>query len=469
MAFRRVTMSGVVLSILASAAFTGCVQPQDGPDVEPGEEEVGEAGSAVCDEDTSDADEEAEISASIQWNGKVSAVLEEADASGVIPGDEACVPIVQNIPSGPVTAYETFSLAASAIVDGCAAKFTWSSNLDGAIGEGDSLGVHGLSPGNHVITLTVTPQAGPGCDAPKDPCSVSHDLTVTAGALAAGTYCGRTLAQWQANEADGTAHIFDASATSQIQIVGSPLPDLILGNGASNVIFSLSGNDCVYGYGGNDLVKAGSGLDVVYGGLGNDSLRGQDGNDALYGEIGNDSLGGGAGNDLLVGDAGADALYGDPGDDTLYGGLDPDTVEGGDGADILHGHEGADTLRGGRGADTMYGGSENDTMYGGADNDQMYGGSGNDRMDGEGGQDMLSGEGGRDFLQGNSGNDSLFGGSDNDMLCGWTGDDHLNGGSTSGGFDNDSCNAGSDQVSGTVTQCENNFTQCMNQSTWDTW
>jgi Ca2+-binding RTX toxin-like protein len=67
-----------------------------------------------------------------------------------------------------------------------------------------------------------------------------------------------------------------------IDVNGSVLSDMIVGNQANNVI---------YGAGGND---------VIYGGGGNDTIFGQAGNDLLIGSAGNDFLNGGTGDDTLV-------------------------------------------------------------------------------------------------------------------------------------------------------------------------
>jgi hypothetical protein len=67
-----------------------------------------------------------------------------------------------------------------------------------------------------------------------------------------------------------------------IEVSGSALSDMIIGNQ------------------GNNIMHGGGGDDVMYGGGGNDTLFGQSGNDLLVGSAGNDFLNAGTGDDTLV-------------------------------------------------------------------------------------------------------------------------------------------------------------------------
>ncbi|SFL79639.1 Hemolysin-type calcium-binding repeat-containing protein [Bradyrhizobium sp. NFR13] len=89
-------------------------------------------------------------------------------------------------------------------------------------------------------------------------------------------------------------------------VIGSPLEDVLVGDGAANTLFGGSGKDVLEGRDGNDVLDGGEGNDALTGGAGNDRLHGGAGNDQLWGNAGDDILAGGAGTDVLAGGAGAD-------------------------------------------------------------------------------------------------------------------------------------------------------------------
>jgi Ca2+-binding RTX toxin-like protein len=111
-----------------------------------------------------------------------------------------------------------------------------------------------------------------------------------------------------------------------IDVNGSVLSDMIIGN---------QGNNVIYGAGGND---------VIYGGGGNDTLFGQAGNDLLIGSAGNDFLNGGTGDDTLV-------TYGTKRTSAIA--ADRNNMIGGSGHDEF-------IFLGGQGNHVMYGGSGED-------------------------------------------------------------------------------------------------------------
>jgi Ca2+-binding RTX toxin-like protein len=111
-----------------------------------------------------------------------------------------------------------------------------------------------------------------------------------------------------------------------IDVNGSVLSDMIVGN---------QGNNVIYGAGGND---------VIYGGGGNDTIFGQAGNDLLIGSAGNDFLNGGTGDDTLV-------TYGTK--RTSSAAFDRNNMIGGSGHDDF-------IFLNGQGSSVMYGGSGED-------------------------------------------------------------------------------------------------------------
>jgi Ca2+-binding RTX toxin-like protein len=115
--------------------------------------------------------------------------------------------------------------------------------------------------------------------------------------------------------------------SQNIDVNGSVLADMIIGN---------QGNNVIYGGGGDD---------VMYGGGGNDTLFGQAGNDLLVGSVGNDFLNGGTGDDTLI-------TYGTKRIWTTV--FDSTNMIGGSGHDEF-------IFLGGKGNHVMYGGSGEDS------------------------------------------------------------------------------------------------------------
>jgi hypothetical protein len=112
-------------------------------------------------------------------------------------------------------------------------------------------------------------------------------------------------------------------------VMGSYLPDTIVGDNNANSLAGAGSGDTIRGAGGNDAIGGGPGDDKVLGGTGNDRVLGGTGFDALHGNSGrdiligysyDDGLYGGAGNDTLRGNEGSDRIYGEDGDDYLDGG-----------------------------------------------------------------------------------------------------------------------------------------------------
>ena len=162
-------------------------------------------------------------------------------------------------------------------------------------------------------------------------------------------------------------------------IMGTFLPDILVGT---------SGDDTISAGGGNDVVSGGAGNDYIDGGTGDDILNGGDGDDVIYGGAGAATIlsfyNGDAGNDLLIGspDGVAENFNGGDGVDTvsfamrnravdarldiqslplldsiiavenLIGSRFNDTLTGNANANVLQGGLGADVLIGGAGIDT---------------------------------------------------------------------------------------------------------------------
>jgi Ca2+-binding RTX toxin-like protein len=150
-----------------------------------------------------------------------------------------------------------------------------------------------------------------------------------------------------------------------------------------------------------------SGADVVtvFGSSSNDNITGSVVDDVLRGLGGRDLISGNSGDDLIRGGDGVDILSGDGGDDHIYGDAGVDILDGGEGNDDLDGNGEADIVDGGTGNDTVEGGTGDDTLLGGSGNDIITGEDGVDRMDGGAGDDLLDGGAGADVMQGGAGND----------------------------------------------------------------
>jgi Ca2+-binding RTX toxin-like protein len=159
--------------------------------------------------------------------------------------------------------------------------------------------------------------------------------------------------------------------TANDMLTGSPLPNLINGNG------------------GNDNIAGGIGGTCTLAGSDTDSLNGGDGNDTFQmGVLPNcsDILDGGAGTDMADYQMRAATLLVDI-DGTADDGatLDADNVKttvegvmGGFGNDTITGSTAADDLHGGAGDDVISGGTGNDSICGGLGEDILLGGAGED-------------------------------------------------------------------------------------------
>jgi Ca2+-binding RTX toxin-like protein len=111
-----------------------------------------------------------------------------------------------------------------------------------------------------------------------------------------------------------------------IDVNGSVLSDMIIGNQANNVIYGGGGNDVIYGGGGNDTIFGQAGNDLLIGSAGNDFLNGGTGDDTLitYGTkrtsaVASDrtNMIGGSGHDefIFLGGQGNHVVYGGSGED----------------------------------------------------------------------------------------------------------------------------------------------------------
>lgn len=75
-----------------------------------------------------------------------------------------------------------------------------------------------------------------------------------------------------------------------VELRGTPGPDVICGFGGDDEIWARQGADIVYGGRGSDILVGGSGKDRLYGGRGDDFIDGSYGDDLLSGQSGRDCL-----------------------------------------------------------------------------------------------------------------------------------------------------------------------------------
>lgn len=217
--------------------------------------------------------------------------------------------------------------------------------------------------------------------------------------------------------------------TTDSQIKGTSVRDLLFGTEKNDVLLGLAGDDRLRGNAGNDTLDGGTENDSLDGGGGNDSLTGGDGEDALFGGMGNDKLDGGKGNDTIDGGAG---------NDTLLGGSGFDSMNGGDGDDYYFVDNAKDTVTE-MNTNVMMGGvdtvesSLNYTLGKNVENltlkdiggmgHSANGNAGANVIMGDSGDDVLNGMAGNDTLNGGIGDDTLDGGKGSDLLIGGAGDD----------------------------------------------
>jgi Ca2+-binding RTX toxin-like protein len=251
-------------------------------------------------------------------------------------------------------------------------------------------------------------------------------------------------------------------------ILGTPLNDLLTGNGNANSLSGLEGDDTLIGLAGNDTLNGGAGDDLYIfntdTALGSDTLTDSAGTDLLdfsrsttlgvslnlattvaqvvnsnlslnlgtnvsfenvYGTSLNDTFTSNRLNNLLRGGAGNDTYRFDV--DTLQGTDQLDEAAGGndtidfsltttvaitfslasDGSQVVHSNL---TINVGLGSDfeNLTGGSLADLLTGNTNDNQLTGGSGDDQLVGLQGQDLLIGSSGNDTLNGGDGDDTYL-------------------------------------------------------------
>lgn len=134
------------------------------------------------------------------------------------------------------------------------------------------------------------------------------------------------------NLANGTAAGQGSDTLIGIEgVMGSSLPDTIVGDDNANSLSGSASGDTIRGEGGNDVIGGGPGDDTISGGDGNDRILGGTGADTLWGNSGEDFLMGYSFDDVLYGGPGNDTLHGDEGSDRLYGEGGDDHLDGGSG------------------------------------------------------------------------------------------------------------------------------------------
>jgi Ca2+-binding RTX toxin-like protein len=100
-------------------------------------------------------------------------------------------------------------------------------------------------------------------------------------------------------------------------VIGTELPDALIGDHSSETLFGLGGDDFVVGNSGRDTLLGFDGNDLLIGGSQSDLLRGGPGADREFGKSGNDRLAGGPDDDFLRGGTGHDVMKGKTGIDRI--------------------------------------------------------------------------------------------------------------------------------------------------------
>ena len=90
------------------------------------------------------------------------------------------------------------------------------------------------------------------------------------------------------------------SPFGDVNMRGSRLADVLIGDDDSNDLFGYGGSDVLHGMNGDDIMNGGRGADMLYGGEGDDRLFGSRGVDYLDGGEGADTLTGGRGSDTFA-------------------------------------------------------------------------------------------------------------------------------------------------------------------------
>ena len=305
-------------------------------------------------------------------------------------------------------------------------SYSWQSNIDGDLGNGDRLSLpsRDFASGNHTITVTVTDSDGMSTtdsvdiqinqepvipeivddiaftqvdllteiDVLANDIDLVNNLdfsTLAIDNLPGHGYAevntllpGHILIEYISSVQSSDNFSYSVCDTAGQCYTGEvtvfvALPDCtIMGTDEDDVLTGTSGDDVICGLGGNDTIDARGGDDIIHGGQGNDTI---------YARVGDDLIYGGDGDDLILAHRGDDIIRGGKGNDVIYAGGGNDGAAGGDGADKLYGEadndnlfgdDGPDTIHGGRGDDTIYGGDGDDTIRGNAGADKIYPGAG---------------------------------------------------------------------------------------------
>jgi len=296
---------------------------------------------------------------------------------------------------------------------------------------------HGLSAGDMVIIIDVTPNAFNGAF------TVATTPTSTTFTFSQAASNGSTTDVGKFARAVEKDNVHDDVE----RVCGGNGDDWEEGaNSVANYIKGSYGNDTLRGLGGQDSLFGDDGtadwvdygerasndpvyIDLTTGSNHNGSSGGGEGDYFEYienarGGAGNDTVLGDSGSNVILGGDGADSITGDAGNDTIIGGNGGDsTLSGGDGDDSIVGGSAIDNIYCGAGADVAYGDAAHDFIFGGDGNDSLHGGQGKDELNGEGDDDQLWGDDEADTLNGGAGNDTLTGGLGSDQLSGGDGDD----------------------------------------------
>ena len=115
-----------------------------------------------------------------------------------------------------------------------------------------------------------------------------------------------------------------------LEILGTPLPDEILGSDDEDLFFGGAGNDTVLAGGDDDIVIGGRGNDLLIGGSGSDRINAGRGDDNVFGGDDDDII-----RDNRVRENNNDRFYGGSGNDKIFTFGGADFVDGGDGSDTL--------------------------------------------------------------------------------------------------------------------------------------
>jgi Ca2+-binding RTX toxin-like protein len=264
-------------------------------------------------------------------------LYEIADSAANLTPSGACTMVSAHSATCPGAGIKTISVDTDAQNDSIAMDVstipsTVTGNLDGGPGD-DSLNGHGtLTGGSGKDQITGSPLAdnvrgssgNDAIDAGDGPDDIQGGSNTDALVYPAGrtTPVNVTVGSGDYNdggaEDQGTSGRRDTVHGDIETLAGTPLGDLIAGDGSS---------------------------ETLIGGAGDDVLSGNNGGDTLLGLEGNDVLVGGNGRDLLLGWLGADRLFGGPDGDRLKGGPDGDLLVGNRGSDILKGKGGIDFIR----------------------------------------------------------------------------------------------------------------------------